>query len=110
MEQSPQNVGTRLRAMRLKKKLTQDQLEAMSGIPRSTIVKIELNGETITPRPQTIKALAKHVGATYEYLMYGVVSVDKFHNEVRAMAIHVNQLSPDKRQKILEIINLTLKL
>ena len=110
MEQITQNVGTRLRAMRLKKKLTQDQLEAMSGVPRSTIVKIELNGETITPRPQTIRAIAKHVGATYEYLMYGVVDVDKFHSEVRAMAIKVNQLSPDRRNKTLEIINLMLNI
>ena len=47
---------TRLRAIRERKALTQDELAVMAGVSRQTVVKIEGGLE---PRPPTVRKLAR---------------------------------------------------
>lgn len=96
--------AVRLRTLRKNKKLSQWALSDLSGVPRDTIAKIETKGSK-NPDPATIASLALHIGSTFEYLMFGAESVDKFSVEARAFAIRVDRLSPERRQKTLEIAN-----
>ena len=50
---------TRLRAVRERKALTQDELAELAGVSRQTVVKIEGGLE---PRPPTIRKLAQALG------------------------------------------------
>jgi len=57
---------TRLRAVRERKALTQDELAELAGVSRQTVVKIEGGLE---PRPPTIRKLAKALGVEPSGLM-----------------------------------------
>lgn len=62
-------VGARLKAARLKKGLSQEELEVRSKIPQSTISKIEKGHRMITPHEAT--ALAKIFSVTPQFLIAG---------------------------------------
>jgi transcriptional regulator with XRE-family HTH domain len=57
---------TRLRALRERKALTQDELAEIAGVSRQTVLKIEGGLE---PRPPTIRKLAKALGVEPADLM-----------------------------------------
>ena len=57
---------TRLRAIRERKALTQDELADLAGVSRQTVVKIERGLE---PRPPTIRKLARALGVEPADLM-----------------------------------------
>ena len=57
---------TRLRAVRERKALTQDELASMAGVSRQTVLKIEGGLE---PRPPTIRKLANALGVEPADLM-----------------------------------------
>jgi transcriptional regulator with XRE-family HTH domain len=57
---------TRLRAVRERKALTQDELASMAGVSRQTVLKIEGGLE---PRPPTIRKLAAALGVQPADLM-----------------------------------------
>ena len=57
---------TRLRALRERKALTQDELADLAGVSRQTVVKIEGGLE---PRPSTVRKLAKALGVQPHELM-----------------------------------------
>ena len=54
-------MGERVRGLRVQKGWTQPELAEASGIDQSTISKIE-NGETRSPHPVTLRAIAAEVG------------------------------------------------
>lgn len=62
---------SRLRAIRERKALTQDELAEMAGVSRQTVVKIEGGLE---PRPPTIRKLAAALGVDPADLMAPVAS------------------------------------
>jgi len=57
---------SRLRAIRERKALTQDELADMAGVSRQTIVKIEGGLE---PRPPTVRKIASALGVEPSDLM-----------------------------------------
>jgi transcriptional regulator with XRE-family HTH domain len=57
---------TRLRAIRERKALTQDELAQLAGVSRQTVIKIEGGLE---PRPPTIRKLATALGVEPQALM-----------------------------------------
>lgn len=63
--------GIALRRARLDRKLTQDQLGALSGIGRTHVNRIE-TGETHRPTDDTIDKLAAALGMTSEQLLENV--------------------------------------
>jgi transcriptional regulator with XRE-family HTH domain len=56
----------RMRAIRERKALTQDELAELAGVSRQTVVKVEGGLE---PRPATIRKLAKALGVEPTDLM-----------------------------------------
>ena len=57
---------SRLRAIRERKALTQDELAELAGVSRQTVIKIEGGLE---PRPPTIRKLAAALGVEPQDLM-----------------------------------------
>jgi HTH-type transcriptional regulator, competence development regulator len=62
------NFGTYIKHLRNTAKITQRKLEELSGISNAEISRIE-TGERKNPSPQTLKAIAPHLGVTYDELM-----------------------------------------
>lgn len=67
---TPQNIGTRIRALRREKGLTQDELAGTVGVSRSAVAQWE-TGRTgqITGN---LSRIAEALDASVEYLVYGV--------------------------------------
>jgi DNA-binding XRE family transcriptional regulator len=57
---------TRMRSVRERKALTQDELATLAGVSRQTVVKIEGGLE---PRPPTVRKLARALGVQPADLM-----------------------------------------
>lgn len=64
-----ETIGERLRTARLRRVLTQQELQARSGILEVTISRIE-NGHH-QPRASTVRKLAVALDVTAEWLMFG---------------------------------------
>ena len=95
----------RLKTLRKSRKLSQDALEALSGVNRNTIAKIETQPSR-HPSPDSIAALALHLGSTYEYLMYGITAVDHFSPSARALLIRIDNIkNEDKKRKMIALCN-----
>ena len=62
------NIGEYLEILRKEKGLNMKQLSDLSGVSLSAVSRIE-SGERIKPRPIILKALAPHLGVSYEQLM-----------------------------------------
>ena len=105
MTNTAQALAARLKSLRAKKKISQDKLAELSGIPRNTIAKIETGG-ILRPHPDTITALALHVGSTFDFLSLGVVAVDRFDDDVRSAAIAMQRLPFDDRKDQAKILSL----
>ena len=97
-------LAERHKKLRAFKKLSQYDLADAAGVSRDTIAKIETNAAK-HPNPDTIAALAKKLGATYEYLMFGIESVDRFSPEVRLIAIKLQRMSKSRRAECVLAIN-----
>lgn len=57
-----------VKSMRLEKKMTQQALSMLSGVPQSLIADIE-NGKRVNPTINTVIKLAKALGCTVEELL-----------------------------------------
>jgi len=105
-----QALAVRLKNLRKKRGLSQYDLEDESGVNRCTITRIE-SGAVIYPKDHTIRDLAKSLGSTFEYLMFGITAPDYFKDDVRALGIRINKITDDaKRKKFLDVFNDTLDL
>jgi transcriptional regulator with XRE-family HTH domain len=65
------NLGTRLRAARIRCDWSREELAVHSGLSWSAIAQVE-SGRRKNVRPQTLAALAKALGVTIDYLVHGV--------------------------------------
>ncbi len=62
-------MGFRIKELRERRKLTQEELSVKSGVSRGTIVKLENNSESNVTAETLIK-LAKVLGVTVEKLFF----------------------------------------
>lgn len=62
-----EHVGQRVRALRLKAGMTQQQLAVAAKVPVSGVAQLE-QGVTSDPRLSTLRALAKALGVTLDAL------------------------------------------
>ena len=60
--------GEYLRKLRIDSRLSQRELQDLSGISNAEISRIE-SGERKKPSPHTLKAVAPHLGVSYEELL-----------------------------------------
>lgn len=63
-------IGERLRSMRLRRALSQDNLAETSGVPKVTISRIE-NDRYGPPRPGTVRKLADALKIDPGWLLFG---------------------------------------
>lgn len=63
-------IALRLRAKMNEKDLSENELGRRSGVPQPTIHRI-LNGDSSTPRKTTVEKLARALGVTPEWLLFG---------------------------------------
>ncbi len=64
------SLSERLKKVRERRVLTQEELAAAAGVPVVTISRIE-NGHTEEPRPSTVRKLAKPLGVDPTWLIFG---------------------------------------
>ncbi len=67
-KKSNETIGTKIKKIRLKQKLTQDNLARKSDLPYTTLTKIETNVIT-KPSIQTVMKIAKGLGISLDDLM-----------------------------------------
>jgi SOS-response transcriptional repressor LexA len=80
-------IALRLRKKMNEKDLSENELSRRSGVPQPTIHRI-LNGDSNTPRKATVEKLARTIGVTPEWLLFGpghgnVLSVQPPYNEAK---------------------------
>jgi len=67
-KKSNETIGAKIKKIRLKQKLTQDNLARKANIPYTTLTKIESNVIT-KPSIQTVTKIAKGLGITIDELI-----------------------------------------
>lgn len=80
-------IALRLRTKMTEKGLSENELGRRAGVPQPTIHRI-LHGDSKTPRKPTVEKLARALGVTPEWLLFGsthgnVVSVPHPHREAK---------------------------
>jgi SOS-response transcriptional repressor LexA len=80
-------IAQRLRTKMTEKALSENELGRRAGVPQPTIHRI-LHGDSKTPRKPTVEKLARALGVTPEWLLFGsshgnVVSVPYPHREAK---------------------------
>ncbi|MBD8492987.1 helix-turn-helix domain-containing protein [Pseudomonas syringae] len=68
-------IALRLRTKMVEKELSENELGRRSGVPQPTIHRI-LQGDSKTPRKLTVEKLARSLGVTPEWLLFGSSSGD----------------------------------
>jgi transcriptional regulator with XRE-family HTH domain len=71
MEEGPtENLGQRVRRLRLERGLAQEELARQVGVSKTQVYLVE-NGLTKSPRPERLRRYARALGVTLEYLRHG---------------------------------------
>ena len=104
---TPSQIGVRLKAGRLDKNLTQDELSDITGINRSTVIALEL-GTNKSTSEKKLRLFAKNLGMTYEYLHAGLVASETFDFDTRKLGLRLNKYPDDKRKEIISALNSVL--
>ena len=99
---SNETVGDRIKSLRKSKLMTQDTLEELSGVQRTTIIKVERN-QTVNTKDEFIRAMARPLGSTFEYLKYGIQDPLFLDVDVRTFAMQLQKMPIGKREKIIEM-------
>lgn len=100
------NIGQRIKNMRLKNNLTQDELALRINTTKQTIHKYE-NGIITNIPSSKIEAIANVLNTTPDYLMGWEDDIDKYSdNELDNAIIEVfNRLSEEKQKQALDYLN-----
>ncbi|MBD8069297.1 helix-turn-helix domain-containing protein [Bacillus sp. PS06] len=90
-----ENIGEKLRKIRNEKGISSNQLEILSGVNQSTIIRIETNVQS-----PSIETLLKICDA----LDYSIVHLFEDSADMINLINTAKKLSPNQRQKITEMI------
>lgn len=66
----------RIKALKKERKLSNDTLSALSGVPKGTLAKI-LGSETKDPQISNIIKIAQALGVSADYIIFGEQSINK---------------------------------
>ena len=75
------NIGPRVKALRLSKRLNQQELADRCGVSQPAINKIE-NGKTLTIKGYVLEALARELSSTTTYILQGASSADSMEHDM----------------------------
>ena len=75
------NIGPRVKALRLSKRLNQQELANRCGISQPAINKIE-TGKTATVKGYVLEALARELSSTTTYILNGSSSADNMEHDM----------------------------
>lgn len=98
-----ERIGERIRSAREALGLSREQLGRAVGMSRQS-VRLWENGEIRSPRAETLLRLARRLRKDPEWIINGGNRGEEGCNELDALAIHFQRLSPDTRQAILELV------
>lgn len=88
------NLAEKIADLKIKKKVTTEELSSFSGVPIGTINKL-LNGETQNPTAKTLGKIALALGCTVEYL-YGTESDEEIQRDEFEQALRrLGAVGPD---------------
>jgi len=99
----PSTLGERLRCKRREKKWTQEQLAVQAGTNQPVIQKIENNRSL---RPRKIAAIAKALGCSPSWLMYGEQPSELSHEAIQVAEAWAKLPEPHQLQIKAEIFHL----
>lgn len=96
-------IGSRVRALRLKRGLKQAALAAMAGITQGSLSLIE-NDETEVPAGNTVAGLCRALQTTPEFLIAGAGDPDSIENAMREheLVFLWRELPEEARRLVLE--------
>lgn len=107
------NFGARLRALRMEKNLTQEDLGKILKVGKASISGYE--NETRQPDNESLVTLANYFGVTVDYLLGNkstpkwadkndIIELHDFLNSNAGMAFEGVNLSPEQKQRVNEIL------
>jgi transcriptional regulator with XRE-family HTH domain len=76
-----ENIGPRVRALRIGKRLNQQELADKCGVSQPAINKIE-TGKTKTVKGYVLEALARELSSTTTYILQGSACPDMFEHDM----------------------------
>lgn len=76
-----EDIGPRVKALRLSKRLNQTELAARCGVSQPAINKIEA-GKTKTVKGYVLEALARELSSTTSFILYGSSSADNHEHDM----------------------------
>lgn len=100
MEYSFNEMISRLKTIKKEKKLTNEQLSDLSGVPFGTLNKI-LGSETKETNISTVIKLATALDISAEELIFGETSLKKIDTEEQTLLDLYKKLSPKDRIRII---------
>lgn len=94
------NIGSRLRELRLQKKMTMREVAELAGIAQSSLSYIEAGSNS--PSIDTLEAILKALGST----MADFFSQERSEltPEIRRMVDTAKKLTPEQRESILRLL------
>ncbi len=93
------NIGERIKAARLRNKLTQKQLSELSGVSKAVVFKYENN--QAEPSATNLFHIAQTLGTTTDYLIGGRETFDKGAYDLTKILI---EQIPDHQKEALHVI------
>lgn len=97
-----QQISKRVRDLRIKRDLTQEQLADLAGISPNFLNRIE-NGKE-KPSFETIEGISKALRVSLASLLAGIKDASEKENDVAKIAIAYRRLSPKQKQIALPLV------
>lgn len=91
-------LGQRLKYLRNKQGITQQELAKAAGTSQDVIQKIE-NGKSL--RPRNIEKLAEVLDSSPAWLQFGIADIDKLDERAVQIALKLAEL-PESQRKVIE--------
>ena len=101
----PETLGDIVARLRRQKDLSQRELAALVNVNNSTIARLEKN-EILLPGADLIRALAKTLGADYNYLLAHTRQIDD-EPEIRMIQRAAHNMTREDKERMVQILRLT---
>lgn len=113
------NVGEKIKAARIAKGMTQEELGKILGVQKSAIAKYE-NGRVVNIKRSTLKKISDVLGLRPSELIYeemqkkndiqtDIVIRMRTDNEFSSLIEEINQLNPEQLASVKQIVSVLLK-
>ena len=97
-----EHIGSRVRAARQAKNMTQQQLADIAGVAQTTVSKVEISGTT---DPETITKLARALKIPEALLVFGGEHLSTLDPDAINVALAYARATPSNKEKIREYVS-----